>query len=400
MDWAEHYAPRAGRITASEIRELLKLLGQPGIVSFAGGIPDPALFPRAVVAAAFRRILDDPAAARTALQYSISEGWLPLRQWLVGHMAGQGVACTPEHLLITNGSQQALDFLGKLFIAPGEVVLAARPTYLGALQAFSAYEAAYAAFPGLGDGTPAKGRAKLGYVMPDFANPSGRTLGLAERHTVLATARERDVLLIEDAAYEQLRYDGEPLPSLLALDSAAGGIDAGRVIQCGTFSKTVVPGLRIGWIVAPRPVIQKLVLIKQASDLHTSALNQMVMHEVAAAIVPGHVAALRAAYRLRRDAMLRALEAHMPEGVSWTRPMGGMFVWLTLPEGLDGAHILQRAVAEARVAFVPGDAFFPDRSVRNALRLSFSLNDPAEIDAGIGRLGRLLHGMMAGSGHA
>jgi DNA-binding transcriptional MocR family regulator len=395
MDWTEHFAPRAGRITASEIRELLKLLDQPGIVSFAGGIPDPALFPREVVAAAFRRILDDPKAARTALQYSLSEGWLPLRQWLVGYMAGQGVACTPEHVLITNGSQQALDFLGKLLVAPGDVVLAARPTYLGALQAFNAYEAAYATFPGLGEGAPAEERGKLGYVMPDFANPSGRTLGLAERHAVLATAREQGIPLIEDAAYEQLRYDGEPLPSLLALDSAVAGIDAGRVIHCGTFSKTVVPGLRIGWIVAPRPVIQKLVLIKQASDLHTSALNQMVMHEVAAAIVPGHVAALRAAYRERRDAMLRALETHMPEGVSWTRPAGGMFVWLTLPEGLDGAHILQRAIAEARVAFVPGDAFFPDRSVRNALRLSFSLNDSAEVEDGVGRLGRLLREIVA-----
>jgi DNA-binding transcriptional MocR family regulator len=189
------------------------------------------------------------------------------------------------------------------------------------------------------------------------------------------------------------------LPSLLALDSAVAGIDAGRVIHCGTFSKTVVPGLRIGWIVAPRPVIQKLVLIKQASDLHTSALNQMVMHEVAAAIVPGHVAVLRAAYRERRDAMLRALETHMPEGVSWTRPAGGMFVWLTLPEGLDGAHILQRAIAEAQVAFVPGDAFFPDRSVRNALRLSFSLNDPAEVEDGVGRLGRLLREIVARRDH-
>jgi DNA-binding transcriptional MocR family regulator len=234
--------------------------------------------------------------------------------------------------------------------------------------------------------------------MPDFANPSGRTLSLAERRAVLATAREQDIPLIEDAAYAQLRYDGEPLPSLLALDSAEAGIDAGRVIHCGTFSKTVVPGLRIGWIVAPRPVIQRLVLIKQASDLHTSALNQMVMHEVATAIVPDHVGTLRAAYRARRDAMLRALEAHMPEGVAWTRPAGGMFVWLTLPDGLDGAHILERAVAEARVAFVPGEAFFPDRSVKNALRLSFSLNHPAEIEEGVRRLGRLLQEVAARRG--
>ncbi len=385
-NWDSRYAARADRITASEIRELLKLLGRPGIISFAGGIPDPALFPRETIAAAYARILADPTTASMALQYAVSEGYLPLRQWLVEHMARLGVACAPEHVLITNGSQQALDFLAKLFVGPGDTVLAARPTYLGALQAFSAYEADYGAFPGLGGAAGAGQGAKLAYLMPDFANPSGRTLTLDERHAALAVAADLDLPVIEDAAYEQLYFDHEPLPSLLALDSAAAGIDAGRVIYCGTFSKTVVPGLRIGWIAAPRPVIEKLVLIKQASDLHTSCLNQMAMLAVAREIVPHHTARIRATYRERRDAMLAALEASMPPGVTWSRPAGGMFLWLTLPEHLDTACLLERSIENANVAFVPGVAFFPDRSVRNTLRLSFSLNPPGEIADGISRL--------------
>lgn len=226
--------------------------------------------------------------------------------------------------------------------------------------------------------------------MPDFANPSGRTMNMDERKAVLATAAGPDLPVIEDAAYEQLYYDHEPLPSLLALDSAAAGIDHGRVIYCGTFSKTVVPGLRIGWIVAPRPVIEKLVLIKQAGDLHTSGLNQMAMLAVAREIVPSHAGRVREAYRTRRDTMLGALEASMPAGVRWTRPAGGMFLWLSLPEHMDAAMLLERAIETANVAFVPGAAFYPDRSVRNALRLSFSLNPPTEIELGISRLAQVI----------
>lgn len=387
-DWSGDFARRAGRITASEIRELLKLLARPGIISFAGGIPDPALFPREIIAGAYARLLAEPKSAAAALQYGISEGYPPLREWIAGYMAGLGVRCAPEHILITNGSQQALDFLAKLFLDPGDRVLAARPTYLGALQAFTAYEAEYGIFSeGVGQvGQP----AKLAYLMPDFANPSGRTMSVDERKAVLATAAALDLSVIEDAAYEQLYYDHEPLPSLQALDSAAAGIDHGRVIYCGTFSKTVVPGLRIGWIVAPRPVIEKLVLIKQAGDLHTSGLNQMAMLAVAQEIVPGHAGRVRDAYRTRRDTMLGALEASMPAGVRWTRPAGGMFLWLSLPEHIDAAVLLERAIETANVAFVPGAAFYPDRSVRNALRLSFSLNPPAEIELGISRLARVI----------
>lgn len=400
-DWSNHFAPRAKRMAASEIRELLKLLDQPDIISFAGGIPDPALFPRERLAAAFDRVLGDPKRAALALQYSVSEGYLPLREWLAGYMGRLGVRCEADNIVITNGSQQALDFLGKLMIAPQDRVLVAWPTYLGALQAFNCYEPSYDTLPGpesnrsiasyrAGGGAPQK-IPKLGYVMPEFQNPTGTSLDRAEREALLDAADALDLLLIEDAAYEKLRYDGERAPSLLQLAiERAGHIDDARVVYSGTFSKTIVPALRIGWAVAPRPIVQKLVLIKQASDLHVSTLNQMVMHEVAAELIEPHALEIRAVYKARRDAMLAALARHMPPGVAWTRPEGGMFVWATLPGHLDGAKLLERAIREARVAFVPGEAFFADRSQRNHIRLSFSLPDPAAIEEGIGRLGRLL----------
>lgn len=397
-DWSEHYATRVSHMQASEIRELLKLLNQPDIISFAGGIPDPALFPSQDIAAAYQRILADPAEAATALQYSISEGYLPLREWLAGYMGRLGVPCTAENILITNGSQQGLDFIGKLFISPGDSVLVAWPTYLGALQAFSSYEPRFDVLPGpdsnrtmasyAAQGTP---KPKFGYVMPEFQNPTGTSLSLAERERLLDVAAELDLPLVEDCAYEKLRYDGERVPSLLALAAArAGGIDRCKVLYCGTFSKSIVPALRIGWIVAAKPVIQKLVLMKQASDLHVSTLNQMVMHEVASARIEDLADKMRQVYRERRDAMLAALDRYMPEGVTFTRPEGGMFVWATLPDEIDGAELLKRCIEEGRVAFVPGNAFFADRSRRNTIRLSFSLNQPARIEEGIKRLASIL----------
>lgn len=382
-------------MAASEIRELLKLLDRPDIISFAGGIPDPALFPRDAIAAAHARILGDPKRAAVALQYSASEGYRPLRQWIAAHMAGLGVACGADHILITSGSQQALDFIAKLFISPGDAVLVARPTYLGALQAMSAYEPVFGTLPRQADtlapAADAGRRPALGYVMPDFQNPTGLTLTRAERQALLDAAAALDLPLIEDAAYAALRYDGEAPPSLLALDAArAGGIDAARVLYCGTFSKTVVPGLRLGWVAAPLPVIRRLVLIKQASDLHSASLTQMVMHEVARQVLPQCLAPIRAAYRARRDAMLEALAREMPPRVAWTEPQGGMFIWLALPGGIDAAALLRRAIAEARVAFVPGRAFHHDGSGANTLRLNFSLAEEARIADGIARLGALL----------
>jgi DNA-binding transcriptional MocR family regulator len=394
LDWVSHFAPRLRQAKVSAIRELLKLLDDPAIVSFAGGIPDPDLFPREELAAAAQRILGDPQRAAVALQYAPSEGYAPLRRFIARTMAERGVPCAIENILITAGSQQALDFIGRLFLSPGDTVLVARPTYLGALQAFSAHEPAYGKLPAIGEA--ASRRAKFAYAIADFQNPTGESLTLAERQDLIANTAALGLPLVEDAAYDQLRYGGAALPSLLALDAArAGGIDEGSVLYCGTFSKTIAPGLRIGWIAAPRPVIDKLVVIKQASDLHSSTLDQMVLHEVAATIGPDHLAAIRRTYRSRRDAMLGALEEFFPAACRWTRPEGGMFIWVTLPEQLDAEDLLRRAIEEAKIAFVPGTSFHADGSGRNTLRLNFSLNSEDVTISGIRRLGTVVERALA-----
>jgi DNA-binding transcriptional MocR family regulator len=309
-------------------------------------------------------------------------------------MAERGAPCAIENILITAGSQQALDFIGRLFLSPGDTVLVARPTYLGALQAFSAHEPAYGKLPAIGEA--ASRRAKFAYAIADFQNPTGESLTLAERQDLIANTAALGLPLVEDAAYDQLRYGGAALPSLLALDAArAGGIDEGGVLYCGTFSKTIAPGLRIGWIAAPRPVIDKLVVIKQASDLHSSTLDQMVLYEVAATIGPDHLAAIRRTYRSRRDAMLGALEEFFPAACRWTRPEGGMFIWVTLPGQLDAEDLLRRAIEEAKIAFVPGTSFHADGSGRNTLRLNFSLNREDVAISGIRRLGAVVERALA-----
>lgn len=399
MDWQSLFANRADRMRASEIRELLKLLDQPDILSFAGGIPDPALFPAQAFRAATDRVLGGPQAG-AALQYSVSEGYRPLRDWIAGRMAGLGIACTADNILITTGSQQALDYLGRLMIDPGDTVLMGWPTYMGALGAFNAYEPRYARLdPGANvmaqsyaqDAQQAGGAVKFAYLSVDFANPTGETLDRAQRDAVLDLAESLDIAVVEDAAYQGLRYDGDALEPILALEIARkGSIEACRTLYCGSFSKTLSPGLRVGWVCGARDVIGKLVLMKQAADLHSPTLNQIITHEVAQAVFDDHLAGLRETYGARRQAMLDALARHMPPGVTWTRPDGGMFVWVTLPKGMDAAELLAQALKTERVAFVPGRAFFPDASQGNCLRLAFSCADAAKIDEGMKRLGRLI----------
>ncbi len=395
------YARRAERMKASEIRELLKLLDQPDVISFAGGIPDPSLFPAAEFAAAYTRILATPGSAATALQYSVSEGYGPLREWIAERMSAEGVPASADNLVITCGSQQGLDFLGKLFLGEGDTALVHAPTYLGALQAFSAYEPRYDTLPGEGaNRTPrayreeaeaAGGEVKLAYVVPDFANPTGETMSLAARVDLLTLADDLDVPVLEDAAYRSLRFEGEPMPSIQALDVARkGSLDASRVVYLGTFSKTIAPGLRIGWICASRTLIRRLVLVMQASSLNVSVINQQAMLSLAEAREAGLVRDAIARYRAKRDAMLAALDKHMPKSVRWTRPEGGLFVWASLPEGVSGAKLLERAVREAKVAFVPGGAFHHDGAGANTIRLSYSLPDEATIAEGVRRLASLL----------
>ncbi|MFA3920269.1 aminotransferase-like domain-containing protein [Ruegeria hyattellae] len=396
-------ASRMAGMKASEIRELLKLLDQPGIISFAGGIPDPALFPTADFAEATAEALSDANCAQ-ALQYSVSEGYLPLRRWIALHMAGLGIPCAPDQVMITSGSQQALDYLGKMFLSPGDTALVGWPTYLGALAAFNAYEPYYEQLNLNGNRAAEDYRAaaqatgglvKFAYLSADFSNPTGETVDRAGRERLLALAEELDCPILEDAAYQALRYDGAPVPPILALELAQKrDLDSCRTIYCGSFSKTLSPGLRLGWVVAARPVISKLVLLKQASDLHTATLNQMVVCAVAERAFDSHVARLRTVYGRRRDRMLAALAEHMPEGVTWTRPEGGMFIWVTLPPHLDGATLLAQAIDTAKLAFVPGQAFFADGSGGNTLRLAFSCADEAATDEGIRRLGVLLRAQM------
>lgn len=393
------FAARQSRMKASEIRELLKLLDQPDIISFAGGIPDAALFPAEDFSRAYADALTGGAAGQ-ALQYSPSEGHKGLREWIAGEMGKLGISCALDNIVITSGSQQALDFIGKLYLSTGDTALVAWPTYLGALQAFNAYEPHYDRLTPMGNRSAAEyadtakakgGRVKFAYLSADFANPTGETLTRAERERVLDLAEDLDIAVIEDSAYQALRYDGEAVEPMLAIEMARkGDIDKCRTLYCGSFSKTLSPGLRIGFVCGARDVISRLVILKQAGDLHTSTINQAAMNGVARTVFGAQVDKVRKAYASRRDAMLAALEREMPAGVSWTRPEGGMFIWLTLPEGMDGAALLAASLESARVAFVPGRAFFADGSGANTMRLSFSCATPQMIDEGIGRLGRLI----------
>lgn len=399
MNWQDIFATRMTRMKASEIRELLKLLDQPDIISFAGGIPDPALFP----VDAFKDAMADalaPGHSDAALQYSVSEGYGPLRDWIVAQMTALGVPCTRDNILITSGSQQALDYLGKLLLSPQDTALVTWPTYMGALGAFNAYEPNFDRLVPGANRAPedyaataqaAGGKVKFAYASVDFANPTGETLDLHARESLLDLADTLDIAVIEDAAYQVLRYDGEAIPPMLALEVARkGSIDACRTLYCGSFSKSLAPGLRVGWVCGAQDVISQLVLMKQAADLHSATLNQMAINSVARSVFDAHTATLRQTYAARRDHMLRALEREMPEGVSWTRPEGGMFIWLTLPTHVDGGALLRQALETERVAFVPGQAFFADRSGANTLRLSFSMAQEDQIANGIARLGRAL----------
>jgi len=406
MSLQEIFATRANRMKASEIRELLKLLDQPDIISFAGGIPDPDLFPKTSFQDAFAEALNGPMAAQ-GLQYSTSEGHKPLRVWIAAQMQAIGIPATPDNILITSGSQQALDYLGKLFLSPGDTALVGWPTYLGALGAFNAYEPRYDKLDPLSNRSGADytaaakeagGAAKFAYLSVDFANPTGATVSRAARERVIDLAEEMDIAVIEDAAYQSLRFDGDAIPPILALEAERrnGDLEACRTIYCGSFSKTLSPGLRVGWVCAAMPVISQLVLMKQAADLHSATLNQIAVASVAEQHFDSHIDTIRSAYRARRDAMLEALQAHMPEGVSWTKPEGGMFIWVTLPDTLDGADLLKQSLESERVAFVPGHAFFADGSGRNTLRLSYSTSTEGKIAEGIERLGQLITRVLNG----
>jgi 2-aminoadipate transaminase len=403
--WTSRYALRTKAIKSSRIRELLKITQQPEVISFAGGLPANDLFPIERFEAACHNVLEKHATA--ALQYGETEGYEPLRDMIARHTSRYGIKAKIENVLITSGSQQALDLIGKLFLNAGDRLLVEAPTYLGALQAFSIYGAEYVSVPCDDDGLrtdllDAKLRTgpKFMYVLPNFQNPGGTTLSEERRHHLVALADKYGIPIIEDDPYGQLRYEGEHLPALVVLDRENirrdNGYTLGNVIYLSTFSKTLAPGLRLGWIVAPPEVIAKLVQLKQGADLHTSTFTQAVAYEVARDnFLDEHVKKLRAAYRERRDVMLAALAEYFPPEVTWTKPQGGLFLWVTLPAIMD-ANLLFTEALKQNVAFVPGDSFFaPNGSGVNGgngvqpsrhMRLNFSNASPDRIREGIRRL--------------
>lgn len=399
IDQAFRLARRGAQLKPSAIRQTAKFAAEPGVISFASGSPNQTLFPYDVTARVTAEIMADPQRQAQALQYGGSEGFLPLRELIVEHLAATGARSGVGNVVVTNGSQQALEFVAKLLVDPGDRIVVTNPTYLGALQAFDLFEPAYAAVPldetGIDLATLEREfirGAKFMYLMPDFGNPSGVTLPLEQRRAILDLSRRHGVPILEDQAYEQLRFTDERLPSMLALDLERGG--GGSVIYAGTFSKTLVPGLRVGWLVAPPKVAERLVFLKQASDLQAGSLNQMIVHDVARAIFHEQVPMLRQVYRRRRDGLLRALRRHMPQSVAWNEPEGGMFVWLALPPPLDAAEVQARAVAE-KVVFVPGAPFHADGSGKETLRLSFSSVAEDDIEEGIARLARAIRASLS-----
>jgi 2-aminoadipate transaminase len=372
-------ARRAERMNPSIIREILKVTEQPGVISLAGGLPSPDSFPVEAMRVASERVLRE--TPREALQYAASEGFGPLREWVAEQMGTQGLQVDAGQVLITTGSQQGLDLVGKVLIDAGSTVAVERPTYLGAIQAFAPYEPELVSVPCDDDGPlpaelgVAKG-ARFLYLLPNFQNPSGRCMSALRRTQVADAALAMGLPIVEDNPYGDLWFDAAP-PAPLGARAPANSV------YLGSFSKVLAPGLRLGYVIAPEAIFPKLLQAKQAADLHSPGFNQRLVHEVIKnGFLREHVPTVRARYKAQRDAMRAALEHHMPPGCRWNVPAGGMFFWLELPSGIDALALLPKAVARG-VAFVPGAAFFAGHPKANTLRLSFVTVPPAEIERGI-----------------
>jgi 2-aminoadipate transaminase len=386
------FAKRMDQLKASEIREILKLTERPEVISFAGGLPDPELFPIRELQLIAVKVLEENG--KEALQYATTEGYRPLRDKIALRMNRTlGTAWTADNILITSGSQQGIDLAGKAFLDEGDVIFCESPSYLGAIQAFRAYGPEFVEVPTDHEGMDiaqlrellqTTQQAKLIYVIPDFQNPTGRSWTLARRQELIKLANEFDLVIIEDNPYGELRFEGEPIPSLQSLDTE------GRVLHLGTFSKTFCPGLRMGWTAADSAIIPKLVLLKQGADLQASTISQRQLDAYLETYDLGEqIVKIVEVYRKRRDTMMEALRREMPADVRFNIPSGGLFTWLELAPELNARDLLVRCL-DHNVAFVPGGSFYPNGGHENTLRLNYSNMTEERIIEGIARLGKVL----------
>jgi 2-aminoadipate transaminase len=389
-------ARRMRGMAPSAVREILKVAERPDVLSFAGGLPAPELFPARELGQAFEAVLRKSPGA--ALQYGITEGFLPLREWVAGRLRARGIAAAAENVMVVSGSQQGIDLVARVLLNPGDTVLVENPSYLAALQAFAAYEVDVVALPGDADGLQTgvledavrEHRPALLYVVPEFQNPRGTTLAPHRREELAAVARRHGIPVLEDDPYGALRFRGTPCTPIAALAE-------GLTFHLGTFSKTLAPGLRLGWVHGPRPLMRAMTVAKQACDLHTATLTQHAVVELLQTFdYQAHLERIRAEYRRRCEAMLRALEHTMPAGTRWSTPDGGLFLWLELPQGLRDDEVFRAAIQHA-VAVVPGSGFFVGPPQHGFLRLNFSNQSVANIELGMARLGRTLFELQARS---
>lgn len=390
-----NYANRISNIKASEIRELLKLTQRPDIISFAGGLPAPELFPIEELKKISKKVLEENGTA--ALQYGPTEGYEPLREKITERMAKVHVNVTSDDVLITSGSQQGLDFSAKVFINPGDIIICESPTYLGAINAFKAYEPNFIEVETDDEGMIMKDleevlrnndNVKFIYVIPDFQNPSGKTWSIERRKKLVELANKYNIAIVEDNPYGELRFEGEIYPAIKHYDTE------GRVIFLGTFSKIFCPGLRLGWAVADKEVLNKYILVKQGADLQSSTISQM---EVAKFLeeydIEKHIEKIKVVYKKRRDIMMKTIEKEFPKEVKYTYPEGGLFTWVVLPAHINGRELAVK-ILEKNVAFVPGGSFFPNGGNENTFRMNYSNMDEERIGEGIKRLGIAIKEMM------
>lgn len=387
------FARRMEHLQASEIREILKVTERPDIISFAGGLPAPELFPVEEILNVNRIVLKEQGTR--ALQYTTTEGYPPLREWIANRMNSRlGTSFDLDNILLTHGSQQALDLSGKVFLDEDDVVLCESPTYLAAISAFRAYGCRFVEVPTDNEGMlpdelerilASTNRVKLIYVVPDFQNPTGRTWSLERRKRLVEAAMKHQVMVVEDNPYGELRFEGAALPSVKSFD------EIGCVLCLGTFSKTFCPGYRIGWIAGDKPVIEKYVLVKQGADLQCNTIAQM---EIAKYLelydLDEHIERIREVYRRRRDLTVKIMEDEFGSDVEFTRPQGGLFAWIELPEHINSRDVLVKSL-EKKVAFVPGGSFFPNGGRENTLRINFSNMPEERIVKGLTTLARVIN---------